>query len=64
MLPLTDRAAAFAQAGCPNPTFTVQAPMAAGGRPRPVVAADFNGDGKPDLAIGNSISLFGGVSVY
>ncbi len=38
--------------------------MAAGGRPRPVVAADFNGDGKPDLAIGNSISLFGGVSVY
>jgi Bacterial Ig-like domain (group 3)/FG-GAP-like repeat/Domain of unknown function (DUF4214)/FG-GAP repeat len=28
-------------------------PFAAGSRPQPVVVADFNGDGNPDLAVGN-----------
>lgn len=50
------------QGSCPSPIFTAQTAVNSFGRPRPVVAADFNGDGKPDLAIGNSISLFGGVT--
>lgn len=52
------------QGGCANAAFVAQMPMVAGGRPRPVVAADFNGDGRPDLAIGNSLSLFGGFNNY
>jgi uncharacterized protein (TIGR03437 family) len=55
---------AWAQPACPNPTFTAQPPIASNGRPRPVAAADFNGDGRLDLAVGNSISLFGGVNIY
>ncbi|MFN0085313.1 MAG: FG-GAP-like repeat-containing protein [Blastocatellia bacterium] len=57
-------AGAVPQGGCANAAFTEQAPLVAGGRPRPVVAADFNGDGWPDLAIGNSLSVFGGFSNY
>ncbi|MDX2034708.1 MAG: FG-GAP-like repeat-containing protein [Blastocatellia bacterium] len=56
--------AGVAQQGCANAAFVAQPPLMAGGRPRPVVAADFNGDGKPDLAIGNSLSLFGGFNNY
>src|SRR5262245_36481611 len=52
-----------AQGNCPNPNFTAQMEMATYGRPRPVVAADFDGNGRPDLAIGNSISPLNGVFI-
>ena len=50
--------------GCANAAFTAQTPITTAGRPRPVVAADFDGDGRPDLAIGNSLSVFGGFNNY
>jgi hypothetical protein len=37
-----------------TPSFTPQATLAVGGQPYFVAAADFNGDGKPDLAVANS----------
>src|SRR4029453_6690360 len=52
-----------AQVTCPNPNFTAQTEIETYGRPRPVAAADFDGNGRPDLAIGNSISPLKGVFI-
>jgi hypothetical protein len=43
-------------AGAATPTFAAQQTFAAGFNPRAVAAADFNGDGRPDLAVANSNS--------
>jgi hypothetical protein len=48
-------------AGAATPAFTTQIPYAAGGAPFIVAAADFNGDGRPDLVAvdtnSNSVSV-------
>jgi hypothetical protein len=43
-------------AGAAAPAFTAQAPFTVGVNPGFVVAADFNGDGRPDLAVVNTNS--------
>lgn len=47
--------------GCSTPSFAVARPFDAGPNPASVTAGDFNGDGKPDLAVANTAS--GNVSV-
>src|SRR2546430_2393690 len=41
--------------GCPAPSFAAARASDAGGRPSSVAAGDFNGDGKPDLAVSDII---------
>jgi hypothetical protein len=41
-------------AGAATPTFAAQQTFAVGTGPQGVAAADFNGDGRPDLAVANS----------
>jgi hypothetical protein len=41
-------------AGAPIVTFIPQQTFSVGGGPIPIVVADFNGDGKPDIAVANS----------
>jgi hypothetical protein len=43
-------------AGATTPTFTAASPYTVGNTPLFVVAADFNGDGRPDLAVLNNAS--------
>ncbi len=45
----------LARAQC-VPSFLNAVPFAAGSRPYSLACADFNGDGKPDLAVANAIS--------
>ena len=49
-------------AGAGIPSFALQTTFAAGVNPASVAAADFNGDGKPDLAVANDATA-GTVSV-
>ncbi|MEG4402217.1 DUF4347 domain-containing protein, partial [Microcoleus sp. N9_A4] len=42
--------------GAATPTFAPQVPFPTGNQPVSVSIGDFNGDGKPDLALGNFIS--------
>jgi hypothetical protein len=44
-------------AGATTPTFTPQVTFPTGSRPYSVSIGDFNGDGKPDLAVANSTSV-------
>jgi hypothetical protein len=51
-------------AGATTPSFADQQVLVAGLGPVSVVAADFNGDGKPDTAVVNSLLAPGLVSVF
>ncbi len=42
--------------GATVPTFAAQVTFAAGTRPQSIAAADINGDGRPDLLVGNQTS--------
>ncbi|MEA3212589.1 MAG: large repetitive protein [Chthoniobacter sp.] len=48
--------------GATAPSFAAQATFAAGDRPETIATADFNGDGRADLAVGSLMS--GNVSVF
>jgi len=42
--------------GCPDPSFAAARPFAVGRSPQSVAVGDFNGDGRPDLAVANFYS--------
>jgi len=50
-------------AGATAPSFAAPVTFAAGGTPYAVAVGDFNGDGRPDLAVANATATDGTVSV-